>query len=233
MSTNGLENGFIRDKTRRIAHYRSVRNTIAALVSTAVVGLGFTGYLVYQSFYSVGWHTHAEGTYYISPETNERVTGYQIIDNSCYLFDDNGIILPPGWHDFRGDTYYIGSDGIIQRGTVEVDGVKYYFSTESGVFRTGLVNINGDEYYFDEHGFPSSGFSGNSYFDDNGKQYRGWVNVGGSQYYFKSDGEMAVGFYEIEGEVYYFDSDGKMANDWKVISGERYLFNENGVMHRG
>jgi hypothetical protein len=70
-----------------------------------------------------------------------------MIDNTCYLFDDEGIILEPGWHDFRGDTYYLGKDGIIQRGTVEVDGVKYYFSTESGVFRTGLVNINGDEYY--------------------------------------------------------------------------------------
>ena len=165
MSTKGLEKGYVRDKTRVIAQRRSTANMISALICTAAVGVVFSGHLIYQSYYSAGWHTHSEGTYYISPETNDRVTGYQIIDNTCYLFDDDGIILPPGWHDFRGDTYYLGEDGVIQRGTVEIDGEKYYLSTESGIFRTGLVDINGNEYYFDDHGFPGTGFSENSYFD--------------------------------------------------------------------
>ncbi len=233
MSTKGMENRYVRDKTRIIARRRNAANMLSALICTAAVGIGFSGHLIYKSYYAVGWHTHSEGTYYISPETHERVTGYQMIDNTCYLFDDEGIILPAGWQKFRGDTYYLGDDGIIQRGTIEIDGVKYYFSTESGIFRTGLVDINGDEYYFDEHGFPGSGFSEDSYFDENGKQRRGWVNVGGIQYYFKNDGKMAVGFYEIDDNVYYFDKDGKMATDWKVIDGKRYLFNEDGVLHHG
>ena len=170
-----MKKRYVPDRTIRIARERSAKNTLAAFICTAVVGAGFSGYLYYQSYYAAGWHTHADGTYYISKETGEKDTGYQMIDNMCYLFDDKGYILPPGWQDFRGDTYYLGKNGVIQRGTIEVDGEKYYFSTESGVFRKGLVRINGDEYYFDDHGFPGSGFSGNSYFDENGKQYRGWA----------------------------------------------------------
>ena len=126
MSTKGMgrrKKRYIPDRTVRIAKQREAQNALTAFICTAVVGAGFSGYLYYQSFYAAGWHTHSEGTYYISKETGEKVTGYQMIDNMCYLFDDAGFILPPGWHDFCGDTYYLGKNGVIQRGTVEIDGI--------------------------------------------------------------------------------------------------------------
>lgn len=240
MSTPGFMRSYIPDKTAFIAAKRKASNTLLALVSTGVIGLGFAGYLYYSNFYAAGWHNNSKGTYYIFKDTKERATGYQIIDNTCYLFDDDGQIMTPGWHDFRGDTYYLGNDGIIQRGRITIDGEEYYLSSESGVFRTGLVKINGEEYYFDDHGFPGSGIEGGNYFSESGKKYKGWVNIGGSQYYFKNDGEMAIGFYEIESEnedgkmnVYYFDNDGKMATSWQVIRGTKYLFGDNGVLHKG
>ncbi|MBR1384749.1 MAG: cell wall-binding protein, partial [Ruminococcus sp.] len=230
---------YIPDRAAKIARIRKAGNDLAAIIATGVVGLGFAAYLYYDSYYSAGWHTHAEGTYYIYKDTGERATGYQIIDNTCYLFDVNGIVMEPGWQTFRGDTYYLGKDGTIQRGIIKIDGEEYYFSTESGIFRTGLCNISGDEYYFDDHGFPGSGIVGNAIFDENGKQQTGWVNIGGVQYYFLSDtGEMAVGFLEIEGDdgedhIYYFDDEGRMATDWQVIDGRKYLFSDTGVLHKG
>ena len=124
-SVISAENGYYENRIKKLSSRRRVSNAITALICTVAVGVGFTGYLYYMSYYSQGWHTHKEGTYYILKETGERATGYQIIENTCYLFDDDGLILPSGWHEFRGDKYYVGSDGVIQRGVVTIDGEEY------------------------------------------------------------------------------------------------------------
>ena len=59
----------------------------AAAACTIVMGAGFGGYLYYGAYYASGWHTHDGSTYYIVKETGEKALGYQIIDNTCYLFD--------------------------------------------------------------------------------------------------------------------------------------------------
>ena len=230
----GLTGKKIKNKTLTKRRFRSAGNAFTALICSGAVGLCFGGYLVYCSFYAPGWHTHKEGTYYIDRHTKERVTGYQVIDNVVYLFDDDGIIMEPGWQKFMDDTYYLSKDGIVQRGTIEIDGEKYYFSDESGIFRTGLCEINGDEYYFDDHGFPDSGFTGNSYFDQDGRQVTGWAEINGSRYYFmESTGQMAKGFIELDGKIYYFNDDGKMVTDWQVIEGRKYKFNDHGALQTG
>ena len=93
----------------------------ACALCTIALGAGFGGYLYYGSYYAVGWHTHDNETYYISSETKERVKGYQLIDNTCYLFDNEGNIVKDGWHTYRGDKYYV-EDGIIQRGQIKIKG---------------------------------------------------------------------------------------------------------------
>ena len=50
MSTKGTENRYVPDKTRRIAARRSARNALYAIVSTAAVGVCFSGHLIYQSY---------------------------------------------------------------------------------------------------------------------------------------------------------------------------------------
>ena len=187
----------------------------ACALCTVMLGGAFGGYLYYGSYYAAGWHTHDNKTYYIKSDTMERVKGYQIIDNTCYLFDNSGVVVKDGWHTYRGDKYYV-KDGIIQRGKIEIDGQDYYFSEESGIFRTGLCTLNGGQYYYDDHGFPDTGFddTGGYYYDDEGKRVTGWVSINNQQYYFLRDGKMAVGFVEIDGEIYYFNSDGHMMTGW-------------------
>ena len=145
MSVKNLESA---SESRFAKNSRKSRRkiTAAAAVITVGVGAGFGGYLYYGSYYASGWHTHDNATYYISKETGQKVVGYQIIDNTCYIFDESGNMLLDGWYTYRGDKYYL-KDGIVVRGTLEIDGEKYYFSDESGVFRAGECKINGVSYY--------------------------------------------------------------------------------------
>ena len=229
-------------KKKRPASARRFRRRITAsaaftsLIVTAGVGAGAAAYLYYDAFYSSGWHTHSEGTYYILSETGERATGMQSISNAMYLFDDNGIMLT-GWQEYEGEKYYLDSSGVIQRGRIKIDGEEYYFADDSGIFRTGLRDFNGAEYYFDDHGFPGSDLiekDGKSYYyDPNGLMVTGWAKLHDIQYYFKTDGSMAKGFLEIDGLTYCFAEDGHLLTGEQHIEGKIYQFGDNGVLFKG
>ncbi|MBR4555833.1 MAG: cell wall-binding protein [Ruminococcus sp.] len=209
---------------------------IGAAVCTAAVGAGAAGYLYYDAYYSSGWHTHAEGTYYIQPENGERAKGMQLINNTSYLFDDEGVMLT-GWQEYEGEKYYLDSSGVLQKGRIKIDGEEFYFADDSGIFRTGLRDFNGAEYFFDDHGFPGNGLSEQEgktyYFDPEGKKITGWAKKDDVQYYFKSDGEMATGFLEIDGTTYCFANDGHMLTGKQHINGRDYTFSDKGVLFRG
>ena len=44
--------------------------------------------------------------------------------------------------------YYMGSDGRMQTGLIEVNGLRYYLNSD-GRMATGIVTIDGRNYYFD------------------------------------------------------------------------------------
>ena len=157
MSINSNEGNDFCNRYNEVLKSDKKKMIAVAAACTIVMGAGFGGYLYYGAYYASGWHTHDGSTYYIVKETGEKALGYQIIDNTCYLFDDKGNAMADGWHKYRGDTYYV-KDGVEQRGIMKIKGEEYYFSEESGIFRTGLCEINGGEYYFDDHGFPDTGF---------------------------------------------------------------------------
>lgn len=226
MSINSNEGNDFCNRYNEVLKSDKKKMIAVAAACTIVMGAGFGGYLYYGAYYASGWHTHDGSTYYIVKETGEKALGYQIIDNTCYLFDDKGNAMADGWHKYRGDTYYV-KDGVVQRGKMKIKGEEYYFSEESGIFRTGLCEINGGEYYFDDHGFPDTGFDsdGGYYYDESGKRVTGWAKINNVQYYFLKNGEMAKGFVEIEGKIYYFDDDdGHMATGWQDIDGKKYYF---------
>ena len=117
-----LEEKRVRSRSaRRFRRKIGASAAISAMLMTGAVGAGAVGYLWYDAYYSAGWHTHSEGTYYIIPATGERATGMQMISNAPYLFDDEGIMLT-GWQEFEGEKYYVDSSGVIQRGRIEIDG---------------------------------------------------------------------------------------------------------------
>lgn len=209
---------------------------MTALVCTAAVGVMAAGWLFYDAYYSAGWHTHSEGTYYILPENGARAVGMQMINNTSYLFDEDGIMLT-GWQEYDGGKYYLDSSGVLQKGRVTIDGEEYYFADDSGLFRTGLCDFNGNEYFFDDHGFPGSGFEmedgSGRYFDGEGKMVNGWAEINGVRYYFTEEGDMAKGFLEIDGKTYYFAADGHLLTGFQKVEGGAYYFGANGALFKG
>ncbi|MBP3270836.1 MAG: cell wall-binding protein [Ruminococcus sp.] len=214
------------------------RTGLTTAFSTAAIGLGMALYLNYSLTSSPGWHNDENGAYYIVRSTHERAVGLKMINNSSYLFDENGI-LQTGWQEYGGNTYYFDKYGTMLKGVVKIDGEEYYLSDESGIFKTGLQDFNGEEYYFNDHGFPDMGFDneGSYYYDEEGKQVLGWAKINDIQYYFFESGEKkgqkASGFTDIDGKTYYFATDGHMVTGLINIDGADYDFQQSGVMFKG
>ena len=74
-----------------------------------------------------------------------------------------------------------------------------------------------------------------SYYYQDGKKIKGWLNITEHKYYFDPDtGIMAIGWQDIDGEKYYFEDSGEMVNGWQSIDGLLYCFDEDsGVMQTG
>ena len=74
-----------------------------------------------------------------------------------------------------------------------------------------------------------------SYYYQDGKKIKGWLNITEHKYYFDPDtGIMAIGWQDIDGEKYYFEDSGEMVNGWQSIDGLWYCFDEDsGVMQTG
>lgn len=74
---------------------------------------------------------------------------------------------------------------------------------------------------------------GNStyYFDENGNEIIGWIQVGNDWYYCRGERKpLTIGWEYIKGTWYYFTQDGKMAsNATMLIDGKQYTFNSSGA----
>ena len=85
----GFSDSFISKKIN--INESNLKRTV--VICTVIMGLVFGGYLFYGSNYASGWHTTFFGkTFYVFAETGERAVGLHDINNSSYLFDEDGYI---------------------------------------------------------------------------------------------------------------------------------------------
>ena len=165
-------------------------------------------------------------------------------------------VIPTGWVEKNGNTYYYDQNGKKVTGLKKIDGKYFYFSSK-GVMQTGwFVNkektyyldpkeglfvgtkrIDGKIYYFDEKGVMQTGWvtkNGKTYyFDKDGVRVSGKKVIDGKTYYFSIKGVMQTGWFTKNGKTYYFNEDGSMQIGWKKIEGKWYRFNKYGVMLTG
>ena len=84
-----------------------------------------------------GWITNADGTMGYC-QNGYLLTGYQMIDDSRYLFSDDGIMQTGRYIDENGDTYCFTDDGRQYFcSTVKCDDGYYYYFGEDGKAVTG------------------------------------------------------------------------------------------------
>lgn len=89
-------------------------------------------------------------TYYFNND-GVKVTGWQVINNATYCFDDKGVMEKSGWKKQDKDKYYLGDNGAALTGWQEIKGTTYYFDRD-GRMATGEVYVGLALCKFDKNG---------------------------------------------------------------------------------
>lgn len=188
----------------------------------------------------IGWTNTENGWQYITEEGALKGKEFTIND-STYLFNDNGYITV-GFYSDSKNTYYYSMEGDTPeeglgkktKGIVPFLGSIYYFDDNYSM-AYGWQTVNDKKYYFDtEDGTALKGFQiidGNKYYFDysTGEMQTGWRTIDGKRFYFFDNGAAAKGMLKDDkGKRYYFGDNCVMQKGWKNLSGKIYYFQING-----
>lgn len=169
---------------------------------------------------------------------NERLE----INGKTYAFDKYGYMITTGWFQEDKFWYYFDKNGAMHYGWLQLDSKWYYFDLEYGyMYCYSWAEIDGDTYSFDENGVMDTGWyyhewdDGDSawfYYYPNGKEARGWLQIGDNWYYMDpEDGSMHYNIVEyIDNGNYYFTENGTMYKGWLQYEDDWYFFNDSGRM---
>ena len=146
-----------------------------------------------------------------------------------------------GWYADESNNvrYYINS--VPQKGTVVIDGKKYWFDGD-GILQFGWLNWNGMKMYFDKNNggaaiIGAGVVDGTAYlFNQDGVMYsgNGVVKING-EYYYMYNGALLSGWYNFGGNVMCFDAENgyKAARGTVIMDGKKYWFDNNGYIQLG
>ncbi|WP_430538157.1 N-acetylmuramoyl-L-alanine amidase family protein, partial [Bacillus mycoides] len=101
-------------------------------------------------------------------------TGSTSIDEITYNFDNSGALIPTGearWIKDGSNKYYLKSNGVMQKGWLELEEKTYYFDN-NGAMQKGWLQLDGKTHYFDSNGVMQTGL----------------VKFGEKTYFFESRG---------------------------------------------
>ncbi|MFJ8119867.1 HBL/NHE enterotoxin family protein [Bacillus mycoides] len=178
--------------------------------------------------------------------SDEKLTGFQNIDNIFYYFDDGKV--QTGWKEIHGKLYYFGKEGDTERlkigekasGWKEIHGKTYYFGKKDDGTGLGEGQMANNWFKIGENWYAA---------ESNGEMANGWKKWSGINYYFGKSGdgtrlaefEMATGFQTIDGYTYYFGKkddgtglgEGQMATGWFQVGNDWYNASSGGDINLG
>ena len=139
--------------------------------------------------------------------------GQQNIDDSWYLFDNNGNVLT-GFVDIKDQNktvYYSPETAKMQYGQQNINGHWYNFDTFNGAMKTGFVDIKDQ--------------NKTVYYNNQGQMQYGQQNINRHWYNFdKVTGKMATGlqFIQDQSKLVYYANNGQMQYGTVNIGGRNY-----------
>jgi glucan-binding YG repeat protein len=158
-----------------------------------------------------------DGYYYGITENGTLATGFALISDIPYIFDEDGK-QKLGWAEDNGREYYYDiENGEIKLGLINIENSCYYIDINDGK-KKGVVDINGVEYYFS---------------DITGKLQTGFVDINGNTKFFYEDGTYAVGLTEIDGKNYLFNESGVRLSGLNTVNGNLYYSDDEGILLNG
>ena len=188
------------------------------------------------------WQNNSNGIMYLYSDGSYENSGFKVIDNKTYYFQNNGVVKTD-WLLKDNVWYYFNKDGIMQTGWNGPgrqfyfdDGGKmlekqftpdgYYVGSSGAYVRNGWVLENGQYYYMNSAGrMVKSAWVGAYYLDSNGVMVtNSWVN----NYWCGNDGAYVKNkWIQWHGNYYYLDSNGiYVRNKWIGA----YYLGSNGAM---
>lgn len=176
------------------------------------------------------------------------------LDGKSYVMNADGMLLHDvSWTSDLGETYYLGSNGVVVTNQFQKRQGKYYFFGSDGKMLTTaqMLNHNGMDYLLESDGNRAERgihkLNGKTYItDDNGNllksqfvkldnayYYAGKygtmvagknVKIKGTEYFFEANGTRAEeGFHERNGKIYYTDELGRIQKS-KLVEYRGYTF---------
>ena len=127
--------------------------------------------------------------------------------------------------------YYLGTNGALQKGWIQVGNTWYYGDSQTGsLYENKWLN---DSYYFKAGGAMVTGWRliGKDYyfFAESGKKVTNrWVG----NYYLKNDGVMATSEW-VDAGKYYVNASGVYQKGWLKLNGGWYYLGTNGALQKG
>ena len=121
--------------------------------------------------------------------TTSQVPGEWVQTNGNYYWKKNsGGNLTSAFLEYKGNTYYLASDGVMAKGWAKIDGNWYYFKNWGGMYKNTFFDYDNNTYYVDASGIMAVG----------------WKEINGNWYYFQSWGGMYKNtFFNYDNNTYY------------------------------
>ena len=140
------------------------------------------------------------GNKYYSAES--MVTGYYVIDNELYYFDNSGVCkgkrgVTNGWYQAGGEWYYFQKGKVVVNNVITINGVKYAFDDLGHMVTNGLYSeyfsVDRKDYFFGANGaaVTKEGI---------------YKTADGSQVYVDKCGHANYGVVYLNGKLQYMDA---------------------------
>nr|WP_294530123.1 GH25 family lysozyme [uncultured Blautia sp.] len=179
-----------------------------------------------------GWKQIGGKYYYFHPVSgNMYVNSLVKVNGVIYYVDKNGVRTTNRWVTKSGNKYYIGSKGVVLKGSQRVNGKYYFFDLETRVmYKNKKLVRDGKIFYYGSDGvrfnggfktIKEDGVYNKYYFQKNGLAKKGWLRLNGKKYYFYPSGDKAgvcvrhARLRTASGMVYVFDKNGVYVRRYK------------------
>jgi GH25 family lysozyme M1 (1,4-beta-N-acetylmuramidase) len=176
--------------TDRVGHQYTETGSVSGVSENCDVDVFTEGILLTESVEGTWelqdnkyWYKHTDGSY--------TKDGWELIDNSWYLFDSEGYMIYDWKKDGANWYYFGGSDDGKMKTSWYYDKIacKWYYFSSDGEMQTGWVQVDNKWYYLDKSGVMQTG----------------WLKDANNWYCLYSDGSMMC---NCDQYGYHFDDKG-------------------------
>lgn len=221
-----------------------------SLFRKQIIGFGETVryYMGDDGSVQYGFFTLKDTLYYANPETGllRQQAGWLEQAGKRYYVASNGQVFRNQFITFGTATkYYMGQDGSVQTGFLELSNGLYYAYPETGLVRqeSGWFVVDAKQYYsapggrFFHHQFITFGENTKFYMGDNGAVQTGLFSVNGETYYAApTSGRIALQqWVDLDGKRYFADPAGRFYRNQFISFGSntRYYMGADGSLQKG